>query len=79
MAVKGQVFVVVNDEEDRDMPNVLYTTGKKFLSDWITPYPYEKNVAVYTGSTTGPKYDNEQCSPVGPATFHIDRKCNLLS
>ena len=38
-----------------------------------------KDVAKYTGSTTGSSVDNEMCSAYAGITWHVDRECHLLS
>jgi len=38
-----------------------------------------QDVAIYTGSTTGEKFSNEVCSQYAPLTWHVDRKCHMIS
>jgi hypothetical protein len=38
-----------------------------------------KEITAYTGSTTGTSRDNTICSAYGPITWHVDRKCHLIS
>merc|ERR1711866_20028 len=42
-------------------------------------YGMGKDVAVYTGSTTGTTRNNEICSQYAPITWQVDRKCHLIS
>merc|ERR1719487_2093172 len=68
VGVQGQVFLVVNDE-DHKMPNLIKGMNMDLAED----------VAKYTGSTTGSSVNNEMCSAYGGITWHVDRKCHLLS
>jgi len=37
------------------------------------------DVAMYTGSSTGSGRNNELCSGYSPISWHVDRKCHLIS
>ena len=37
------------------------------------------DVARYVGSTTGTMVDNTICSAYTPISWHVDRKCHLIS
>merc|ERR1712050_646473 len=70
IGVQAQVFTIVNDE-------------KFFFPDLmrgaIIDGDHWKDVAKYTGSTTGTSRDNEICSGYAPITWQVDRKCHLIS
>ena len=70
IGVQSQVFTVVNDEDyyNGDLINGAITSGDKW-----------KDVAKYTGSTTGTSRDNSVCSRYTPITWQVDRKCHLIS
>merc|ERR1719188_2386403 len=38
-----------------------------------------KDIAYYTGSTTGTSRNNEICSAYTPITWQVDRKCHMIS
>merc|ERR1719311_1295132 len=38
-----------------------------------------KDIAAYTGSTTGTSRDNTMCSNYAPITWQVDRKCHMIS
>jgi hypothetical protein len=66
IGVQGQVFMVVNDDK--------YDVDD--LSKGMLP---SDNIAMYTGSTTGPSHNNEICSPYAPISWHVDRDCHKVS
>jgi len=68
IGVQGQVFMIVNDE-DHLVDDLTSGMRKDLASD----------VAMYTGSSTGPSYSDEICSPYAPISWHVDRECHLLS
>jgi hypothetical protein len=53
VGVQAQIFTVVNDEE------YFYPD---MIRSWIVDGEYGKDIAYYTGSTTGTSRDNEICS-----------------
>lgn len=68
--VQGQTFFVVNDDSG------AYDTD---LLDGHTFKSMGKDFAMYVGSTTGTKYNNDNsCSPY-LINWHVDRKCHLVS
>merc|ERR1711943_90836 len=77
IGVQGQVFVVVNDENYYypDMLRGMIVTDDGPGSNTVMG----KEVTAYTGSTTGTSRDNTICSAYGPITWHVDRKCHLIS
>jgi len=70
IGVHSQVFVIVNDE-DYYYPDMM--------RGMIVDGAYGKDVAHYTGSTTGTTRDNKICSAFTPITWQVDRKCHLIS
>ena len=70
VGVEGQVFTIVNDAAyDRNLGLAGAIRGGELWQD----------VARYTGSTTGQSRNNEICSVYSPITWHVDRKCHLIS
>ena len=78
IGVQAQVFVVVNDESyyypDMLRGMIVSSDGPGTLNGVMG-----KEVTAYTGSTTGTSRDNSVCSAYGPITWHVDRKCHLIS
>jgi len=72
VGVHGQVFVIVNDE-DFYYPDLF----KGMIVDPSSGFG--KDIAFYTGSTTGTSVNNEVCSAYSPVTWQVDRKCRLIS
>lgn len=68
IGVQGQVFTVVNDDA-YDVADLAHGMDLTLA----------KHVSKYTGSTTGPKYNNDVCSPYAPISWHVDRDCHLVS
>ncbi len=78
IGVQGQVFVVVNDE-NYYYPDMLRGMIVADASAIGGNGVMGKEVTAYTGSTTGTSRDNTICSAYGPITWHVDRKCHLIS
>lgn len=78
IGVQAQVFVVVNDETYYypDMLRGMIVTND---GPGTANAVMGKEVTAYTGSTTGTSRDNTICSAYGPVTWHVDRKCHLIS
>lgn len=70
VGVQAQIFTVVNDEQ------YFYPD---MIRSWIVDGDYGKDIAYYTGSTTGTSRDNDVCSQYSPITWQVDRKCHLIS
>ncbi|KAL7552252.1 hypothetical protein ACHAWF_015510 [Thalassiosira exigua] len=75
VGVQAQVFTVVNDD-----------SGDYYWDDLIDGMVVDEDrgmgvhVTKYTGSTTGPNFNNdERCDDVTPISWHVDRKCHLIS
>jgi len=71
VGVHAQVFTIVNDESYfyPDLIRGMVVDGADMGSD----------VAKYSGSTTGTSRDNDICSQYSPITWHVDRKCHMVS
>jgi len=72
IGVQAQVFVVVNDENfyEEDLFKGMIVNATSGTG---------KDIAYYTGSTTGQSRNNTICSQYGPITWQVDRKCNKIS
>ena len=70
IGVQAQIFTIVNDEAYHwpDLFNGMIVDGD-----------FGKDLAIYTGSTTGTSRDNTICSQYTPITWQVDRKCHLIS
>ena len=73
VGVQGQVFTIVNDKERAyKPPENLMLHAWKDETHW-------KDVAKYTGSTTGTSRNNQECSRYTPITWQVDRTCHKIS
>jgi hypothetical protein len=70
VGVQAQVFTIVNDEKYY-YPNLMKGA--------IVDGDFWKDVAAYTGSTTGTSRSNTVCSAYTPINWQVDRKCHLIS
>lgn len=70
VGVQGQVFVIVNDEE------YFYPD---LIKGMIVDGDMGKDIAYYSGSTTGTSRNNTECSFYGPITWQVDRVCHKIS
>jgi len=70
VGVQAQVFTIV-DDESYYYPNLI--------RGWIQEGDYAKDLAKYTGSTTGTSRSNDICSGYSPITWQVDRKCHMIS
>merc|ERR1712187_604057 len=70
IGVQSQTFTVINDEAYY-YPDLF--RGMIVDADW------GKDMAYYTGSTTGTSRDNTICSSYTPITWQVDRTCHLIS
>jgi len=70
IGVQAQVFTIINDEAYY-YPDLF--RGMIVDADW------GKDMAYYTGSTTGTSRDNTICSSYTPITWQVDRTCHLIS
>jgi len=73
VGVQGQVFTIVNDDEH--MP----PEGFNLMDHAWKDDTHWKDVAKYTGSTTGTTRDNQECSRYTPITWQVDRTCHKVS
>lgn len=72
VGVQAQIYTIVNDE------SYFYPD---MMRGWIVDDVDEmaKDIAYYTGSTTGTSRNNEICSQYTPITWQVDRKCHMIS
>jgi hypothetical protein len=70
VGVQAQVFTIVNDE------SYYYPD---LMRGMIVDGDFGKDMAIYTGSTTGTSRSNQMCSMYSPITWQVDRKCHLIS
>ncbi|CAE7720266.1 unnamed protein product [Symbiodinium sp. CCMP2592] len=67
------ICLIVNDPSLNDYVDAQNRT---FLEQW--QQPPAGSAVRYVGSTTGPSYDDEVCSPV-EVNWHVDQRCCILS
>lgn len=72
VGVQAQVFTIVNDE-GYYFPNLM----NGMIVDEGLGMGVE--ITKYTGSTTGTSVNNTICSGYAPITWHVDRKCHMIS
>lgn len=70
VGVQAQIFTIVNDE------SYYYPD---LMRGMIVDGDFGKDIAKYTGSTTGTSRNNEICSQYSPITWQVDRKCHMVS
>jgi preprotein translocase subunit SecG len=72
VGVQAQIYTVVNDE------SYFYPD---LIRGWIVDNVDDmaKDIAYYTGSTTGTSRNNDICSQYTPITWQVDRKCHMIS
>lgn len=70
IGVQAQVFTVVNDEA---------YFWPDLMRGMIIDGEMGQDLAMYTGSTTSDKRNNEICSQYSPITWQVDRKCHMIS
>ena len=70
IGVQSQIFTIINDEDYYypDLFRGMIVEGERGTE-----------ITGYTGSTTGTTRSNTVCSAYGPITWHVDRKCHLIS
>mmetsp|Transcript_36029 Transcript_36029/g.40528 ORF Transcript_36029/g.40528 Transcript_36029/m.40528 type:complete len:418 (-) Transcript_36029:547-1800(-) len=72
-AVQGQVFTIINDED------YYYPDLFRGMIRGVKGKDYGKDMAVYIGSSSESRRNNEICSSYTPITWQVDRKCHLIS
>jgi len=71
VGVEAQVFTIINDE-DYYYPDLM--------RGMIVDGQFGADIAKYAGSTTGDSRNNTNaCSQYSPISWHVDRKCHLIS
>jgi len=74
VGVQSQTFTIVNDEAYY-YPNLM----KGMIVTDSDDSDFGKDMAIYSGSSTGTSRDNSVCSAYSPITWQVDRKCHLIS
>lgn len=75
LRVESQVFTVVNDPNALDFNKLTY--GGNMVNGYHQPKSLPSNTGTpvqFTGSTTGPKYTEQQCSPM-QVTWSVRPEC----
>merc|ERR1712087_208903 len=72
VGVQAQIYTIVNDEQ-YFYPDLI----RGWMIDDIDRMG--KDIAIYTGSTTGTTRNNQVCSSYAPITWQVDRKCHMIS
>jgi hypothetical protein len=75
IGVQGQVYTIVNDGLGEASPY----HHDDMIKGMIVKGDFGKDIAMYTGSTTGTSRDNDVCSRFTPITWQVDRKCHMVS
>jgi len=73
VGVQGQVFTIINDED------YYYPDLFRGMIRGVKGKDYGKDMAVYIGSSSESRRNNEICSSYTPITWQVDRKCHLIS
>lgn len=76
LRVETQVFLLVNDSTAQPFDAYTYL-GNASGFHQARSLPRRKGAVEFLGSTTGPKYNNETCSPL-KVNWSVSPKCNLL-
>ncbi len=76
LRVEAQVFLVVNDPEALDFTAMDYAGGDGLHQAKMIPATTGEPV-LFRGSTTGPSYDQSNCSPVR-VTWNVRPQCARL-
>ena len=78
LRVETQVFTIVNDPAALDFNDFAYRGGKLDGYHQVKALPADSGMPVqYTGSTTGPKYDNQHCSAL-QVSWSVRPRCVKL-
>jgi hypothetical protein len=74
VGVQAQIFTIINDES-YFYPDLM----RGMITEVSDDMKYGKDMAHYTGSTTGTSRNNKICSVYTPITWQVDRTCHLIS
>ena len=77
LRVEAQVFLVVNDPSALDFDEFVYAGDNGGLHQAKTLPTGTGEAVVFRGSTTGPSYNQSQCSPV-QVTWSVRPRCAKL-
>lgn len=79
LRVESQIFTVVNDDSAMDFMTMSYQGNQKAGYHQAKALPTSTGEPVeFLGSTTGPKYNNQSCSPMS-VTWAVRPKCAKVS
>ena len=76
LRVETKVFLLVNDNEAPSFAHHTVTTSKDGFQQ-VTQLPDRSDALEFLGSTTGPKYTEQTCSPL-QVTWNVSQSCQLL-
>ncbi len=76
LRVETKVFLLVNDNEAPSFARHTVTTSKDGFQQ-VTQLPDRSDALEFLGSTTGPKYTEQTCSPL-QVTWNVSQSCQLL-
>ncbi len=76
LKVETQVFVLVNDPKAQNFDQFRYKEKVNGFHQ-AKMLPSRSGAVQFLGSTTGPKYNNQTCSPF-KVNWSVSPKCNLL-
>jgi len=75
LKVETQVFLLVNDKKATSFMDYAYKAGGEFHQ--AKALPSRKGAVEFLGSTTGPSYDNQKCSPF-KVNWSVTPQCATL-
>ncbi|MFK8137176.1 MAG: delta-class carbonic anhydrase [Bdellovibrionales bacterium] len=79
LRVETKVFLVVNDDKATDFGKFKANMKKnKYKKYQAANYPNLKDAVQFLGSTTGPSYTEEKCSPL-QVTWNVSPSCDTVS
>ncbi len=76
LRVETKVFLLVNDNEAPSFAHYTATTSQDGLHQ-VAQLPDRSDALEFLGSTTGPNYTEQTCSPL-QVTWSVSQSCQLL-
>lgn len=76
LRVETKVFLLVNDAKASSFAHYTATTSQNGFQQ-VTQLPDRSDALEFLGSTTGPKYTEQICSPL-QVTWNVSQSCQLL-
>ena len=77
LRVETKVFLLVNDAKAPSFARYTATTAKNGFQQ-VTQLPDRSDALEFLGSTTGPQYSEQTCSPF-QVTWNVSQSCQLLN